>query len=74
MRMSKMFSQTLREAPSDARTVSHQLLERAGFIRQLAAGIFTYMPMGHQAITKIENIMRDEINAIGGQEITMPVS
>lgn len=74
MRMSKMFSQTLREAPSDARTVSHQLLERAGFIRQLAAGIFTYMPMGHQAITKIENIMRDEINAIGGQEITMPVT
>lgn len=74
MRMSKMFSQTLREAPSDARTVSHQLLERAGFIRQLAAGIFTYMPMGHKSITKIENIMREEINAIGGQEITMPVT
>ncbi len=74
MRMSKMFSQTLREAPSDARTVSHQLLERAGYIRQLAAGIFTYMPLAKRALTRIENIMRDEINKIGGQEITMPVT
>lgn len=74
MRMSKMFSQTLREAPSDARTVSHQLLERAGFIRQLAAGIFTYMPMAYRSLTRVENIMRDEINRIGGQELAMPVT
>jgi len=74
MRMSHLFSQTLREAPSDARTTSHQLLERAGFIRQLAAGIFSYMPLAKRSLTKIENIMRDEINAIGGQEITMPVT
>ena len=74
MRMSKMFSQTLREAPADARVKSHQLLERAGFIRQLAAGIFSYLPMAKRSLTKIENIMREEINAIGGQEITMPVT
>jgi prolyl-tRNA synthetase len=74
MRMSKMFSQTLREAPADARVTSHQLLERAGFIRQLAAGIFSYLPLAQRSLTKIENIMREEINAIGGQEITMPVT
>lgn len=74
MRMSKMFSQTLREAPSDAQIISHQLLERAGFIRQLAAGIFSYMPLAKRSLTKIENIIREEINAIGGQEITMPVT
>jgi prolyl-tRNA synthetase len=73
MRMSKLFSQTLREAPSDAETASHRLLLRAGFIRQLAAGIFSYLPLAKRAITKIENIMREEINAIGGQEVTMPV-
>jgi len=73
MRMSKMFSQTLREAPSDAKTTTHQLLERAGFIRQLAAGIFTYMPPAKRSLTKIENIMREEIDAIGGQELSMPV-
>ena len=74
MRMSKMFGQTLRAAPSDAKTTGHQFLERAGFIRQLAAGIYSYLPLAKRSITKIENIMRDEINAIGGQEITMPVT
>jgi prolyl-tRNA synthetase len=69
-----MFSQTLREAPSDAQIISHQLLERAGFIRQLAAGIFSYMPLAKRSLTKIENIIREEIDAIGGQEITMPVT
>ncbi len=73
MRMSRLFSQTLRQAPSDAEIPSHILLERAGFIRQLAAGIYTAMPLAHRSITKIEDIMRDEINAIGGQEMTMPV-
>lgn len=74
MRMSKMFSQTLREAPSDAKTISHQLLERAGFIRQLAAGVYSYMPLAKRSLTKVENIMREEIDAIGGQEVTMPVT
>jgi prolyl-tRNA synthetase len=72
--MSNLFSQTLREAPSDARTTTHRLLERAGFIRQLAAGIYTYMPLARRSLTKIENIIREEIDAIGGQEITMPVT
>lgn len=73
MRMSKLFSQTLRESPSDAEIPSHQLLLRAGYIRQLAAGIFTAMPLAQRSMTKIENIMREEINAIGGQEMAMPV-
>lgn len=73
MRMSQLFSQTLREAPADAEMTSHKLLVRAGFIRQLAAGIYTAMPLAKRALTKIENIIRDEMNAIDGQEITMPV-
>jgi len=73
MQMSKLFSQTIRENPSDAEVTSHQLLLRAGFIRPLASGIFTYLPLARRSMTKIENLMRSEINAIGGQEITMPV-
>ncbi len=73
MRMSQLFSQTLREAPADAEVESHKLLVRAGYIQQLAAGIFTYLPLAKRVLTKIENIMRQEIDAIGGQEITMPV-
>ena len=73
MRMSHLFGQTLRDAPAEAEVTSHQLLLRAGFIRQLAAGIFSVLPLAQRSITKIENIMRHEMNAIGGQEITMPV-
>lgn len=73
MRMSKLFSQTLRDAPSEADVASHQLLLRSGFIRQLAAGIFTYLPLARRSLNKIEEIIRQEIEAIGGQEITMPV-
>ena len=73
MRMSKLFSQTLRDAPTEAEIPSHQLLLRAGFIRQLAAGIFSYLPLAKRSLTKIENLMREEIEAIGGQEIAMPV-
>ncbi len=73
MRMSKLFSQTIRETPTEAEITSHQLLLRAGFIRQLATGIFSYLTLGRQSLTRIENIMRQEMNAIGGQEITMPV-
>ena len=73
MRMSSLLSQTLREAPSDAEIASHQLLVRAGYIRQLAAGIFTAMPLAKRSLTKIENIMRDEMNKIDGQEMSMPV-
>ncbi|MFA9405608.1 MAG: proline--tRNA ligase [Anaerolineales bacterium] len=73
MKMSKLFSQTLRDRPSEAEIPSHEWLLRAGFIRQLAAGIFSYLPLAKRSLTKIENIMREELNAIGGQEITMPV-
>jgi prolyl-tRNA synthetase len=73
MRMSKLFSQTLREAPADAEMPSHKLLVRAGYIRQLAAGIYTAMPLAKRTLTKIEDIIRDEMDAIGGQEMTMPV-
>jgi len=72
-RMSQMFGQTLREAPSEAEVASHQLLLRAGFIRQLAAGVFTYMPLAWRSLRKIEDILRQEIDAIGGQELKMPV-
>ena len=72
-RMSQLFGQTLREAPSEAEVISHQLLLRAGFIRQLAAGVFTYLPLAWRSLRKIENILREEMDAIGGQEMTMPV-
>ena len=73
MRMSQLFSQTLREAPADVEVDSHKLLVRGGYIQQLAAGIFSYLPLAKRVLTKIEDIMRQEINAIGGQEVTMPV-
>ncbi len=73
MKMSRFFSQTKREIPSEAEIASHQLLLRAGFIRQLGTGIFSYLPLAQRSMAKIENIMRQEIDAIGGQEITMPV-
>ncbi len=73
MRMSKLFFQTLREAPADADVRSHQLMLRAGLIRQVAAGIFEYLPLGLRAKKKIEAVLRNEMNAIGGQEIVMPV-
>ncbi len=73
MRMSRLFSQTLRDVPAEAELPSHQLLLRAGLVRPLAAGIYSYLPLGRRALTKIENIIRTEMEAIGGQEITMPV-
>ena len=74
MRLSHHFGSTLREAPVGAEAISHQLLVRAGFIRQLGQGLFSYLPLAKRSLTKIENILRDEIDAIGGQEMTMPVA
>jgi prolyl-tRNA synthetase len=71
--MSRLFSQTLREAPSDAEVAGHQLLLRAGYLRPLAAGVFSYLPFGRRAMNRLETIIREEMDAIGGQEITMPV-
>ncbi|MXX36687.1 MAG: proline--tRNA ligase, partial [Gemmatimonadetes bacterium] len=73
MRMSRLFSQTLRDVTADVEVASHQLLLRAGFIRSLASGIFSYLPLAQRSMRKIEDIIRHEIDAIGGQEITMPV-
>ena len=73
MRMSKLFFHTLREVPADAEIISHQLMLRAGMICQVAAGIFDYMPLAKRVKNKIEQIMREEMDAIGGQEVTLPV-
>ncbi len=73
MRLSTSFGRTLREAPADAELISHQLSLRAGLIRPLAAGIYTYMPLGWRVLKKIERIFRDEMDAIGGQDMSMPV-
>lgn len=73
MRYSKLFGQTQKTAPKEAQALSHQLLIRAGFIdRSLAAGIYTLLPLGWRVFKKIENIIREEINAINGQELFMP--
>jgi len=74
LRLSHHFGSTLREAPANVEAISHQLLVRAGFIRQLGQGLFSYLPLAKRSLTKIENILRDEIDAIGGQEMTMPVA
>ncbi len=73
MRYSKLFIPTLKEAPTDAEAVSHKLMVRAGFVRQLAAGLYIYLPLGIRVMEKINRIIREEMNAIGGQEVTMPV-
>lgn len=73
MRLSQLFGQTLREIPADADIASHQLLLRAGLIRPVAAGIYAYLPLARRALNKIEAIVRAEMDAIGGQEVTMPV-
>jgi len=72
MRISKLFGKTLREVPSEAETVSHQLLLRTGMISQVAAGVYSYLPLGWRVFKKIENIIRDEMNKAGGQELRMP--
>lgn len=72
MRLSKSFGKTLRQAPADAEMVSHQLLIRGSFIRPLAAGIYTYMPLGYRVIRNIWRIIAEEMDAIGGQEMWMP--
>lgn len=73
MRMSQLFNQTRRERPSTTNTTSHQLLLQAGYVRQHAAGIFSYLHFGQRTLQNIMQIMRQEIDAIGGQEINMPL-
>ena len=73
MRMSGMFGHTLRGNPAEAETEGHRLLLRAGFMRQLASGIFSYLPLAHRALSKVESIIREEMDRIGGQELQMPI-
>ncbi len=73
MRISKLFGKTQREIPAEADTISHQLLLRAGMIRQVAAGVYSYLPLAWKALRKIENIIREEMDKAGGQELMLPV-
>lgn len=73
MRISQLFLPTLREVPAEAEVVSHQLLLRAGFIRKAAAGVYTFLPLAWRVIRKIEQIIREEMDRQGGQEIMMPI-
>ena len=73
MRRSQLFGRTLRETPSEAEIPSHRLLLQAGMIRRLIVGMYSYLPLAQRALRKIENILREEMDAIGGQEIDMPL-
>ena len=73
MLYSKMFIPTLKEAPSDADIISAKLMIRAGMIRKTASGLYSYLPLGFRVLKKVENIIRKELNSIGGQEVSMPL-
>jgi prolyl-tRNA synthetase len=73
MRFSRLFGKTLRQAPAEAESISHQLLLRAGMIAQEAAGVYSYLPLGWRVLRKIENIVREEMDKAGGQEVMLPV-
>ncbi len=73
MRVSKLYAPTLREVPAEAEIPSHKLMLRAGYMRKAAGGIYTYLPLAWRVLHKIENIVREEMDAIGSQEILMPV-
>jgi prolyl-tRNA synthetase len=72
MRLSKAFVPTLKEVPADATIPSHKLMLRAGFMRQLTSGVYSYLPLGYRVMMKAMNIVREEMNAIGGQEFLLP--
>lgn len=72
LRMSALYAPTLKEDPADAEIASHRLLLRAGMIRKTASGIYTFLPLGQRVLSKIENIVREEMNATGAQEVMMP--
>jgi len=72
MKMTQLFFKTMRETPSDAEIISHQLMLRAGLIRKQAAGIYSFMPLGYRVLKKIEAIIREEMDAAGAQELIMP--
>lgn len=73
MKYSRLFAKTLRQPPKEADTINHKLLTQAGFVDQLMAGVYTYLPLGLIVLRKIEQVVREEMDAIGGSEILMPV-
>ncbi|MEM5767460.1 MAG: proline--tRNA ligase, partial [Bacillota bacterium] len=73
MRCSEMFAPTLREVPAEAEVVSHQLMLRAGMMRKAASGMYTYMPLAWRVLKKIMQIIREEMDAAGGQELLLPI-
>ena len=73
MRMSSFFVPTLKEDPADAEVVSHRLMVRAGMIRRLTTGIYSYLPLGYRSLRKVEQIVREEMNAAGAQEVFLPM-
>ncbi|HOF17536.1 MAG TPA: proline--tRNA ligase, partial [Phycisphaerae bacterium] len=73
MRYSKLLIPTVKEVPAEAEIPSHQLMIRAGFIRKLASGTYTYLPLGFRSLRKIAEIVRQEMDAAGAQEISMPI-
>ena len=73
MKLTQFFLATIKEAPSEAEVVSHQLMMRAGMIKKLGAGIYTWMPLGVRVLRKVEQIVREEMNAAGAVELLMPV-
>ena len=73
MRSTKLFGKTMREEPAETESASHRLLLKAGMIRQVAAGVYSYLPLAWRSLRKIENIIRQEMDAADGQEVRMPV-
>lgn len=72
MRFSELFTPTLKEDPSEAEIVSHKLMVRAGMIRKVASGVYTYLPLGYRVLNKVSQIVREEMDSIGAQEVLMP--
>ena len=72
MYLNKLFLPIIREEPKDAETISHKLMIKAGLIRQISSGIYTFLPLGYRILKKVENIIREEMNNIGAQELLMP--
>src|ERR671924_459990 len=72
MRRSQLFLPTIRDVPAEAEVISHQLMLRAGMIRRVAAGIYSYLPFGYRVIQKVSQIIREEMNRAGGQEVFLP--
>ena len=73
MLASKLYAPTLREMPSDADVISQQYMLRAGFIRKMSSGLYSFLPLAWRSIRKIEGIVREELDAAGAQEIMMPI-